>query len=211
GIADRCTAAFRSDNAGDVGAFFLKISLGQGNAERHAIRRGTVIADGNRLRARCVDYAEQHKCWKDHASKNPEHRILPFVFCEPGRFATGQFLSVIMPISRDGIQCNSARAAAGRCCGQIVLVGKTSRVTVGRATGATPALASDWLKRSPEGCDHGFRDCVEVRKFEPNLARAVVIVWLSFHPTKSEQTCCLGTQCWAFFFSPRSVVSSFGW
>jgi hypothetical protein len=120
-------------------------------------------------------------------------------------------LSVIMPISRDGIQCNSARSAAGRCCGQIVLVGKTSRVTVGRATGATPALASDWLKRSPEGCDHGFRDCVEVRKFEPNLARAVVIVWLSFHPTKSEQTCCLGTQCWAFFFSPRSVVSSFGW
>ena len=55
---------------------------------------------------RCIEHAEQHKRWKDHASKNlAKHRILPFVFYEPAQFRDGLILvSIIMPISGDRIQ-----------------------------------------------------------------------------------------------------------
>src|SRR5262245_1413136 len=42
------------------------------------------------------------KIWPNTASSH-------LFFVNPGRFATGQFLNVIMPISRDRIQFNSGR------------------------------------------------------------------------------------------------------
>ena len=55
GVTHRRAAALGGDDAGDVGAFLLEVAFGEGNAERHAVRGGAVIADGNVFRLRRTD------------------------------------------------------------------------------------------------------------------------------------------------------------